>query len=904
MSYSTPYLGTIISSPIRPAGPSESIATAFNNEIRGGHHGYATVTERNSIITERREWGMLVTVYNDSSSDNNKTYQLTYDHNDTDLSNNNNWTTYNPLGKRVPTEWVDSVLGIRTYEPVSASDGDRYLVSPNSDYTTASSYFSSEDTKIAQYDSTLSSPYWAFLEPTNGMTLRVDAEKNVLYKYTGSYSTGIWVREYINQVKYLSATSSDGYTFSCTSGTVNNIDAYSYSVYYVTFGMTNSGSITLSIDSNYNLDVKKLTGGTLSNLSSGDLVPGNVYQFVYNSGFLQTTIPTDSPVIGSPEDGDYTDGLFTDFTTSTPIGTAVDRFNEILKYMAPPSAPNLSSWSSNITGYNGYLSFDSTTTNPYTFSSATQSIIGSVGIGGTYSYNGYRLGIISLSGDDLTGTLNSSVLKGPGEFTPAYGTYSIGNGVSGVISMLINGVTVSLATMSSTYSSIDTTSGGLVTGLSFSSATNSFFPSGYTLDLKWNRFGEWRVNRSSLTDGYNWIIIKHDIGSTSYELDRYELVLDRGTASTSYTSNSLSLIPGLKKYLSGIEYYTTYDLTYNVSVQNVYRNTYTGSVIIEDTSSTFPGETMSLTLPSSPVSGFTISETLSVNNNVRRQNESITFRTYASRTLPTQPTSWGGTTSVSNLYIDTVSSTSSNSYESFSDESYRLLNGSSGALNKYEFGYLSLVSSISLNSWVSTYSLYSSTLVYNGLQVGNGKLYYPNQSINSYGNLNTNPNYGISGRDYSNCYLISSGLPISNGGSNTSYRTYTRYFDVGTSKSNLNVSISGSSFNIISSDTTLSGNNIWFEIKLPYDDINNPSISAIGSTQSDGSISGWLDVYNGFDFDYINGAGCFSGTSLTSSTYFNVNLGTHNTLYSGGYVIVRITSSYNWSGYIDGITIT
>ena len=35
--------------------------------------------------------------------------------------------------------------------------------------------------------------------------------------------------------------------------------------------------------------------------------------------------------IGAAEDGTYTDGLFTDFTIATPVGTAVDRFNEVLK---------------------------------------------------------------------------------------------------------------------------------------------------------------------------------------------------------------------------------------------------------------------------------------------------------------------------------------------------------------------------------------------------------------------------------------------------------------------------------------------------------------------------------------------------------------------------------------------
>ena len=48
-----------------------------------------------------------------------------------------------------------------------------------------------------------------------------------------------------------------------------------------------------------------------------------------------------SSTIGSAEDGTYTDGLFTDFTTSTEIGTAIDRFNEVLKALAPNPAPDL-----------------------------------------------------------------------------------------------------------------------------------------------------------------------------------------------------------------------------------------------------------------------------------------------------------------------------------------------------------------------------------------------------------------------------------------------------------------------------------------------------------------------------------------------------------------------------------
>lgn len=51
--------------------------------------------------------------------------------------------------------------------------------------------------------------------------------------------------------------------------------------------------------------------------------------------------------IGPAEDGTYTDGIFPDFTPSTPIGTAIDRFNEMFKLLAPTPPSN---WNNAITG--------------------------------------------------------------------------------------------------------------------------------------------------------------------------------------------------------------------------------------------------------------------------------------------------------------------------------------------------------------------------------------------------------------------------------------------------------------------------------------------------------------------------------------------------------------------------
>ena len=147
------YSGTIISSPIRPIGPNELIATVFSNEIKGGHHNYELLSERDSIIEARRDWGMLVTIYNDSTTSNNKTYKLEYGYSSTNILDNNNWVEYNPSGisSLSNSEWIDSVNEIAT-TPSILTDGYRYLVD-----SAGFGPFLGQEGKIAQYNLTLGS---------------------------------------------------------------------------------------------------------------------------------------------------------------------------------------------------------------------------------------------------------------------------------------------------------------------------------------------------------------------------------------------------------------------------------------------------------------------------------------------------------------------------------------------------------------------------------------------------------------------------------------------------------------------------------------------------------------------------------------------------------------------------
>ena len=142
------YSGTIVVSPIRPINPSSSIASFFSNEAKGFYHTYETVAERNTIPLNRRDWGMLVTIWNDVVPTNNKTYILSYGWLSTDLSDNSNWIEFVTTGANfVPVggEWINSVQSISA-TPSVFIDGWRYLVDNG-----ATGSFFGQDGKIAQW---------------------------------------------------------------------------------------------------------------------------------------------------------------------------------------------------------------------------------------------------------------------------------------------------------------------------------------------------------------------------------------------------------------------------------------------------------------------------------------------------------------------------------------------------------------------------------------------------------------------------------------------------------------------------------------------------------------------------------------------------------------------------------
>ena len=279
--------GSLITAAIRPNDSLDLIASAFANEIKGGLHSASASSDRNSIFEARREWGMLCYVINDD-----KTYQLTYGYSSTTITDNLNWKEFSGSGGGGSGEWLDSVLTVSFSEPVSPSNGERYLVGRNqTDSITGTNWLPETPGFIAQWNSSISS--WELTYPTDGTSVRVDDEDNSIYRYEGIYTSGGgWQKEKESQVRRLVATQTGGGSYSATSTpTLNQYDTDG--LYIVKFTNTNVGaSVSLNVNGLGNVLVKKTDGYALTDIYSGQIKTGYQYLVTYNGTQFELLDPS------------------------------------------------------------------------------------------------------------------------------------------------------------------------------------------------------------------------------------------------------------------------------------------------------------------------------------------------------------------------------------------------------------------------------------------------------------------------------------------------------------------------------------------------------------------------------------------------------------------------------------
>jgi hypothetical protein len=878
-------IGTLVTAAIRPNSPLDPIASAFATEIRGGLHTATSSTDRDNIIVERREWGMMCYVINDDT-----TYQLTFGYADNTITNNLNWKVFTSGsgGGGTSSEWKKSVLSILTTQPLSPSGGDRYLVGTSSITPTGGSWSVYVGGFIAEFDGNISQ--WSYTFPTDGMSVRVDNLDGQIFKYEGNYPTGVWQPEKLNQVKNLLATSINGidYVGTCNPPIIGYDKDVVFTIDFATASVGSSAS--LNLNGLGSTPIKKIGTLGLLDIDANDIRTGISYIVNYNGSSFQINIPSSTSTIGPPEDGDYTDGLFTDFTPSTPIGTPIDRFNEILKFLVPPPAPVLSDWSGSKSGTlaNGKLSFDSfSPIAGATYTGADIAPTNPIGVDGLWSTSGKRLAISPFNGGNLTGVLNSQVAVHTGVPTPAYPAQSFSDADKGYLYMTVNGTDLTSATVD--LSNLSSTSSGTSSGFNLSAATSSKFPGGDPFDNFSNRTGTWtlRSDEPSLVFGYNWVTVKHENltppGTFSRTLNRFEFIVDHNTTSTLITNPIITgfLFSG-SKFLSGINFYTAGYINYNVTIDNLYRNTYypasdaitftdqSGASILDVTAqrplaNSLGNELKQFILSNIDQEGSSM--TFSVLSPGRRrifQNVGVSVN--AKRTV--QGNTSGGTAVVNNVLLDNVNATSTLTFEGFDDENYRLRSG----LSYDTYG------AILSNVWNSNQSLIGGTSGWtDGLQVIGGGLIYPVTNFSSVGSISVNPNFGNLLTNYSSA---------------SGSRYFLRYFrQVSPTTGNFTMTINGSSGTFVPLTTSLTGNNIHVELKAP----------GLSSAET-----GWLDCYNDFATGQWNDGDGARNSTAGAGRFFGVTwgltIGTKNTANTSGYMLIRITVGSSFTGTITDIT--
>jgi len=138
-------------------------------------------------------------------------------------------------------------------------------------------------------------------------------------------------------------------------------------------------------------------------------------------------------IIGTPDDGDYSDGLFTDFTSGTTVANAIDSFNEILLLLAP-SPPR--SWDNTLSNLNvtqtkyspRQLSTGTVVNNVITSTTPTLTISSTVGLAENARETNATFTLIDSGVTIETNTIdNSSISK-----TSGYIRYNIGDPYDGV----------------------------------------------------------------------------------------------------------------------------------------------------------------------------------------------------------------------------------------------------------------------------------------------------------------------------------------------------------------------------------------------------------------------------------------------------------------------------------------
>lgn len=607
-----------------------------------------------------------------------------------------------------------------------------------------------------------------------------------------------------------------------------------------------------------------------------------------------------STQIGPAEDGTYTDGLFTDFTNTTPVGTPIDRFNELFKLLVPQPAPELDQISrTSSTVSTAKLSWGPTRNDIGYANVTTAAGNPLVDINSVYQASGTREGLVN--GATITGVLNDNV-SGAGTGIP-YVDNAFGDGDQGSLVFELNGSVVETINLSASTAA---TSGSYVT---LSQATPVKFDNGNDFNFFLYRTGTYSVTAGQMQTGFNYIRITHSASTFTRQTNYLEWVYDDDTSNITLVSNGVtSLNLTGSKFISGVEYHTGGDITYSARTSNVYKNVYSNS----SNAITFPSRINLSDISSMDVTGIGIDNRLA-STNKSLPNLDTTVANPENRdieitaTLPIGPTiqsqrvlgSVGslGTlrtnlniihpftsqsmnvplSGVTGFLINNVTQANDEDNENFAGETRRLETRDYSTLNFADIDG-------GTYTWNSSSDLLSSDAQHQtGLLVFNGELMYPNASY-----LTTQ--YGITSGNFNGVTNTPSGN--ANYSSASGERNYFRNFKSANATDQASISIAiahtGAGGDFLTSGTggTPTGNQIRFEFLI---------------VKTDNTKVGWSNPFDTSTDSF--GVARTSLDTVGGVTTVQATLGS-NRIQDNDLVIIRLYVASTYSNRISNIEIT
>jgi hypothetical protein len=682
-------------------------------------------------------------------------------------------------------------------------------------------------------------------------------------------------------------TADDTHQFSGSLYLRNNLTITGSSTFN---GLATFGSGSAIFNAGITGSMQKTAGG-LSYVVAGD----NVTVTSASNGQITIASSAAASTIGTAEDGDYTDGLYTDFTSSTAIGTAVDRFNEVLKALAPSPAPTLDDIDVNQDGTDASLSFgaanDQSSGSPAYATVSTTAGHAAVNVNGVYqtATTGNHLRAAIFDGTtDIVGDLNEDVPQNVNGSETNYPVNSFGDADDGVLRLEVNGstiheidLTVGSVGAGDSGSGSDTEVNANGSGFTnLSAATNGTFENGNTFASFKHRTGRYKVDTDDQRRGWNYARVLHVRSGSTVTTNYIEWVNDDNADALAAAGNSATFTGIGNRTLSGVEYYVSGTVQYLTRVTNAYKYVY-------DTNNITFGASVGGSVNSSDSLSFSAQSKPSINTGAG-ENHTKTLHLTASSTLTADYAigatatgnvsvshpmksnlSAGGSSTASNILMYNLPGNSTSLIENFQSEKYRLKSGSYGSQAH---------AALSGNEWDSTKHMSGSNTGHDdGLLFYIGKLYAPTRGGNS-GNFQYANSPSPSNPDYSSV----SGL-----------RTFYRKFKntTGRSVDNLSFATVGSAGTLVAEDTAVGSNNrcrIFF--KHP------------GHTE-------WLDAFTAFSYHTVtNRAGGAAGasgaadTSLATATNY-MSFGT-GSIPNNELVIMKVEANAGWTGDLSRVTVS